>query len=80
MCDTHDVPLDQNGNPSGCKCWRAVMQAYATLTAYNNSDRMAMDAAIRVYRFHHPEDSKEDCRLIVERWVYKAVHHAGGYH
>jgi hypothetical protein len=30
----------------------------------------ALDAAYRVYRFHHPLDTKEDSHLTVERWIY----------
>lgn len=69
MCDIRSVQLNESGKPVGCKCWRAVMQTYAALTAYNNPEKTALEAAVRVYRFHHPEDGKEGARLIVERWV-----------
>jgi len=32
-------------------------------------DHVALKAAQRVYRFHHPEDTKVDAHLTVERWV-----------
>jgi hypothetical protein len=31
---------------------------------------IAMDAARRVYSFHHPEDKFCDAALIVERWIH----------
>ncbi|MFK7839133.1 MAG: hypothetical protein AB8B83_02285 [Bdellovibrionales bacterium] len=31
---------------------------------------VAMDAAIRVYRFHNPCDNKTLAHLTVERWVH----------
>jgi hypothetical protein len=37
--------------------------------------QVALSAALRVYRYHHPEDSKEDASLTVERWVNVHSHH-----
>ena len=30
---------------------------------------VAMEAALRVYRYHHPEDTKADASLTVEKWI-----------
>ena len=34
-----------------------------------NPESIALEAAQRVYRYHHPEDSKMHAHLTVERWV-----------
>jgi hypothetical protein len=42
-----------------------------------NSDepyQVALAAAQRVYRYHHPEDSKLDANLTVERWISETRH------
>lgn len=54
-------------NPADCKCYGAVMRTYKSLS--DEPHHVAMEAAQRVYRHHHPEDSKEDAHLTVERWV-----------
>lgn len=35
-------------------------------------DHVALEAATRVYRYHHPEDSLHNAALTVERWVHEA--------
>ncbi|MCB9984054.1 MAG: hypothetical protein H6861_10390 [Rhodospirillales bacterium] len=64
-----NIPV-QNGvrNPADCKCYGAVMRTYNTMVK-DEPHHIAMEAAQRVYRFHHPEDSKEDAQLTVERWI-----------
>lgn len=32
-------------------------------------EKVALEAAKRVYRYHHPNDPKEMASLTVERWV-----------
>ena len=54
-------------NPEDCKCYGAVMRAFFALK--NEPHHVALEVAQRVYRFHHPEDSKEDALLTVERWT-----------
>lgn len=70
MCDFKDDEQGQN-----CKCRRAVMTAYNGLRDASLPDSFALDAATRVYRHHHPEDTKEMSRLKVESWI-----HAGHLH
>ncbi|MCD8497718.1 MAG: hypothetical protein LRZ85_06305 [Alphaproteobacteria bacterium] len=53
--------------PADCACYKAVMQAYRLLD--DVPAHVAMDAAVRVYRYHHPEDSMHNASLTVERWV-----------
>lgn len=50
-----------------CKCYNAVMRTFISMSdePYN----VALQAAQRVYRYHHPEDSKIDAHLTVERWI-----------
>jgi hypothetical protein len=35
----------------------------------NVPKQVVLEAAQKVYRFHHPEDSKHDAMLTVERWI-----------
>ena len=61
--------------PSDCKCYKAVMRAYGTLVESGEPQRVALDAAKVVYSYHHPEDTKSDKALTVERWVNeKSIH------
>lgn len=53
--------------PADCKCYSAVMRTYKSMLS--QPEHVAMEAAQRVYRFHHPEDSKSDAHLTVERWI-----------
>jgi hypothetical protein len=54
---------------SDCKCYKAVMQAYGTLVAAGQPERVALEAARIVYNYHHPEDLKPIAALTVERWI-----------
>lgn len=67
MCDT----VMQSGvrDARDCKCHRAVMRAYTTMVRTGCPQSVALDAASIVYAHHHPEDTKSDQRLTVERWV-----------
>lgn len=67
MCD--DFIRDELTKAIPCKCKMAVLNTYEQLLAKNNPASFAVEAAYHVYRFHHPEQSKADSRLIVERWV-----------
>ena len=68
-----DLPVKKGvRNPADCKCYGAVMRTYKAMS--DEPSHVAMEAAQRVYQHHHPEDSKEDAHLTVERWVTKAQH------
>lgn len=56
-----------------CKCYGAVMRTYAGMS--DEPEHVALEAAQRVYRYHHPEDSKEDAHLTVERWIHETRVH-----
>ena len=68
MCD--EFIRDEITKQTPCKCKLAVLNTYQQLVEKNNPPSMAIDAAYHVYRFHHPEQTKSDSRLIVERWVH----------
>ncbi len=51
-----------------CKCYSAVMRTYKSMIS-DEPHSVALEAAQRVYRFHHPEDSKIDAHLTVESWI-----------
>lgn len=53
-----------------CRCKGATLKAYAGMLDSGANEAEAVDAAWRVYRFHHPEDSYYRSRLTVERWIY----------
>jgi len=38
-------------------------------------ERTAMDVALRVYRYHHPEVPAIQARDIVQVWVYQGAFH-----
>ena len=53
-----------------CKCRRAVMNGYHGMKESGAAESEAMDAACRIYRFHHPEAAIAASRLTVEQWIY----------
>lgn len=73
MCRLSDA-LDPANGDINCQCRSAVERAYKTLMGTGHDEKMAMDAAKRIYKHHHPEDPREIRELIVERWVAGAVH------
>ncbi len=50
-----------------CKCYSAVMRTYQGMS--DEPENIALEAAARVYAYHHPEDKKADVFLTVQRWV-----------
>ncbi len=65
------IPVQNGVKDAGadCKCHGAVMRAYEGLVKAGQPESTALEAAKIVYGFHHPEDSKADQRLTVERWI-----------
>ncbi len=64
-----NIPIQTNvKQPSDCKCYKAVMRTFASMSS-DEPYQVAVEAAQRVYQYHHPEDSKIDAHLTVERWV-----------
>jgi hypothetical protein len=60
---------------SECLCRTAVARAYRGLTAAGVPDSKALDAAVRVYRYHHPEEPVDRARDLVETWVFTGPLH-----
>lgn len=66
-CDIE--PVEGIKAAADCKCYGAVMRAYKSMKS-DEPEHVAFDAALRVYRYHHPEHAKPEARLTVESWVY----------
>jgi len=67
------IIFDGANDPECCKCQGAVMRTYKGMS--HEGEKTAMGAALRVYRFHHPEDKQADASLTVERWVHAEYLH-----
>lgn len=65
-----EIEFDGANNPVRCRCKGAALNAYQEMLRHGTAESEAVEAAYRIYRFHHPLDSKEDSRLTVERWIY----------
>jgi|GEM_PF-1201669 hypothetical protein len=64
-----DTPLDQ------CRCRAAVTRAYQSMQVSGVPDSIALEAAVRVYRYHHPEASPDSAQHTVETWVLRGTIH-----
>ena len=65
-----NIPVETGvRQPAECKCYSAVMCAYEGMISSGQPVHIARDVAINVYSYHHPEDSKADQALTVDRWV-----------
>ena len=62
------ITFDGANDAERCKCRGAVLRTYNAML--DEPEQVAFDAALRVYRYHHPEDSGETSQLTVERWVH----------
>lgn len=67
MCCNLPIETGVRAAEADCKCYNAVMTMYKSLR--NVPKQVVLEAAQKVYRFHHPEDSKHDAMLTVERWI-----------
>lgn len=65
-----EIIFDGANNPERCICKPAAMNAYNGMLTSGAAETEAVEAAYRIYRYHHPLDTKEDSRLTVERWIY----------
>lgn len=59
--------------PADCKCYGAVMRTFSSMS--DEPRHIAMQAALRVYRYHHPEDNRLDSKLTVESWINQGQAH-----
>lgn len=63
-----NLPVQKNVKKAAdCKCYAAVMRTYNGMR--NEPEHVALEAAQRVYRYHHPEDTIRDAHLTVESWI-----------
>lgn len=53
----------------GHKCKKASLRAYQELRDRDRGDRAAFDAAVAVYRYHHPETPPRESDRIVSGWI-----------
>jgi len=75
MCDFRTIDFDGANDAERCVCKPHVMNAYTGMLQSGASQKKALEAAYRVYFNYHPDDTAEDSRLTVERWVLaKTVH------
>ena len=58
-----------------CRCRAAVSRAYTEMLDCEAPEHVAMEAARRVYRYHHPEASDDEAAQIVESWVFRGARH-----
>ena len=56
-------------------CRPAVVRAYTELRARGEPDQYCLDAALTVYRWHHPETPQPQALNIVSSWVDTPVLH-----
>lgn len=53
----------------GSACREAATRAYAALRESGVIDPRAFEAAVTVYRYHHPEAPRLQARHIVAEWL-----------
>ena len=58
-----------------CRCRVAVERAFAGMVAGGAPDSVAMEAAARVFRYHHPEASERHAWDTVETWLFTGPLH-----
>ena len=58
-----------------CTCREAVTRAYRGMTTSGAAPSVALDAATRVFAYHHPTASYEHARETVEHWVVQSIVH-----
>lgn len=58
-----------------CICKAAVTRAYAGMLEGGAPASVALEAALRVYRYHHPRQADDVARTTVETWVFRGPHH-----
>ena len=52
-----------------CVCRDIVRRAHAGMMHKGADEASAVEVAIRVFRYHHPETSFTESRELVEHWV-----------
>lgn len=57
-----------DAGPADC-CRPAVVRAFREMRSKGQPDRYCMEAALTVYRWHHPETPEPQANGIVTSWV-----------
>ncbi len=71
--DYHDCRDDRE--LIGCECRVAVHRAYHGMLASGAPPTVALNVAIRVYCYHHPEYTPAEAQGTVEAWMLRGVLH-----
>ncbi len=61
------VRMSNCSDPRACQS--AAMRAYSELCRSGVWDRDAFNAAVRVFRHHHPETPSHEARYVVADWL-----------
>ena len=59
----------------GCRCRVAVERAFAGMLVGGAPHSVALEAAARVYRYHHPDRSDGHASETVETWLFTGPLH-----
>lgn len=63
------IDLNEWKHTRFCRCKSAVLRAFDELLKRNESLRVAEEAAVIVYRYHHPEIPFEGAVDTVATWI-----------
>ncbi len=59
--------VEMRGGASACR--EAATRAYSALRESGVVDPRAFEAAVTVYRYHHPDTQPHDARYVVAEWL-----------
>ncbi|UEM19254.1 hypothetical protein JL100_019425 [Skermanella mucosa] len=74
MSENPSKKMSVCGEESSC-CRPAVQRAYTELRRCGQPERYAFEAALAVYRYHHPGTMPRQAELTVAEWVWDGVMH-----
>jgi len=65
------IVIEQSCRPAAdpCVCRDIVERAHASMLEKGADSGSALESAVRVFRYHHPETSQLESRNLVEQWV-----------
>ena len=61
--------------PGACSCREAVTRAFRGMTVSGALPSVALEAATRVFSYHHPSADYMHARRTVEQWVRHSLAH-----
>jgi hypothetical protein len=61
------IPVEMCGESAACR--QAATRAYQALRDSGVIDQHAFEAAVRVFRHHHPDTYPRQARHIVAEWI-----------